>query len=160
MILDIATAGQCSLVCVRRILASQPGTRILVVGERRGPPILQRALNAGARGYASKNISSQMLVQAIHEVTVGWLFIEPELARKMVLDQVLGKQNPIETLSGREYEIMCLLVTGKPVGEIAKAVNLSRNTVANYHTHILQKLSVANDVQLTHLAIQQGIVNA
>jgi len=159
LILDVTTFGQCNLDCLQRILESRPETRILVLDEAQKGPALHLAMKAGAAGYASKNMSSTMLVQAIHEVATGQLFIEPDLARNMVLEQVLGKQDPFTILSGREYEIMCLLVAGKSVAEISATISLSHNTVANYHTHILQKLDIANDVQLTHLAIRHRIVN-
>jgi len=114
----------------------------------------------GAKGYATKQMSLDMMIQAVRDVAAGKMFIEPDIAREMILDQAIGDQPLFAKLSRREYDIMRMLVDGKSIGEIAGTTCLSRNTVANYHTRILQKLGVANDVELTHQAIRNGIVKA
>jgi len=158
MIMDIATNGISSLECIREILSEHPETSILVLTNYRHDEVLKHALQMGAKGYATKNMSREMMIQSVREVASGQLFIEPDIARQMILDQTIGNQSHVQKLSSREYKIMRFLAEGKTIGEIAEITCLSRNTVANYHTRILQKLNVANNVELTHLAIRFGIV--
>jgi len=160
LIMDISANGICELDCISKILSDHPDARIIVLTDHRNDGALRHALKLGAKGYATKSMSREMMVQSVRDVATGKLFIEPDIARQMILDQTIGDQSSIEKLSSREYKIMRLLVEGKTIGEIAEAIYLSRNTVANYHTRILQKLEVANNIELTHLAIRHGIVKA
>ncbi|HEY4972475.1 MAG TPA: LuxR C-terminal-related transcriptional regulator, partial [Steroidobacteraceae bacterium] len=61
-------------------------------------------------------------------------------------------------LSAREFEIFRLLVTGRPAADIAKILNLSTKTVANYHTLIKQKLHIDSDVELVLLALRHNLL--
>jgi len=160
LIMDIAVNGLSCLECAREILAKHPEVRILIFTDHRRDEVLRHALKIGAKGYATKRISPDMMMQSVRDVAAGKLFIEPDIARQMILDQTIGDPPPIEKLSAQEYKIMRLLVEGKTIGEISETICLSRNTVANYHSLILQKIGAANDVELTHLAIRHGIVEA
>lgn len=158
LIMDISTNDIPSLDCIREILLSHPETCIIVLTDYHHDQVLRHALQMGAKGYATKAMSREMMVQSIHDVVEGKLFIDPDIARQMVVDQAIGDQSRTNNLNSREYKIMCLLAEGKSIGEIADTVFLSRNTVANYRTKILNKFGVANNVELTHLAIRYGIV--
>lgn len=159
-VLILEIGSKCSLDCISDILAMRPKTHVLVLTDHQDNLQFRQAIKAGARGYASMDISSELLAQAVREVAADRRFVEPGFAQEIALDQALGNHNPFDALTQREREIMILLVEGKSTGEIAKTVYLSRNTVANYHTRILQKLAVTNNVELTHLAIRHGIVEA
>jgi DNA-binding NarL/FixJ family response regulator len=65
---------------------------------------------------------------------------------------------PHELLSDREYEILCLIPSGKTPTQIAKQLSLSIKTVSTYRARILEKMHLATNAQLTHYAIKEGLV--
>ncbi len=84
--------------------------------------------------------------------------MSPDIAKSIEQSKLAGDQSPISLLSAREFEIFRLLASGKIVGEIAKLLNLSNKTIANYHTLIKQKLRIGSDVELVLLAQRFNVV--
>ncbi len=65
---------------------------------------------------------------------------------------------PHELLSDREYEILCLIASGKTPTEMARELSLSVKTMSTYHARILEKMNLTSNAQLTHYAIKGGLV--
>jgi two-component system invasion response regulator UvrY len=116
-------------------------------------------LRAGASGYLTKESASEELIKAIRKVNAGGKYISTSLAEKIAfaLDEETGKM-PHETLSDREYQVLCLIGAGKTVSQIADALALSVKTVSTYRTRILEKMRMQNNAELIHYAIQNGLV--
>jgi len=90
----------------------------------------------------------------------GGRYVSPSLAEKLALDLEEDREKPIhETLSDREYQVMCLIAAGKPVGEIAREMSLSAKTVSTYRARVLSKLKMQNNSQLTHYAMKHDLVH-
>ena len=68
--------------------------------------------------------------------------------------------NKIDCLSEREFEIFCLLAEGRTVVNISEDLHLSAKTVSNHRTHIMHKLQATNIVEITRLAIRNGLIEA
>ena len=120
-----------------------------------------RLLEAGARGYLTKSASGEELVNSIRELYAGKSVISPDIAKKLALAKInhqSAQDNPFETLSGRELEVMMMVVHCVPVREIAKKLHVSSKTVHSYRTRIFEKVGVKNDVALTVKAIAYGIM--
>jgi DNA-binding NarL/FixJ family response regulator len=116
-------------------------------------------LKAGASGYLNKESAPEELVKAIRKVYGGGKYVSPAQAERMVseLTSDTGKA-PHELLSDREYEILCLIASGKTATQIAKQLCLSVKTVSTYRTRILDKMKLETNAQLTHYAIKGGLV--
>ena len=112
----------------------------------------------GARGYVSKSNAPETLAQAILEVATGKQFLSPDIAHTLALYKLDGEQNPLDRLTPREFEIFQQIVSGRNAAEIAKALNLSGKTVANYHTSVKQKLGAASDVELVRVAMRLNLI--
>jgi DNA-binding NarL/FixJ family response regulator len=116
-------------------------------------------LKAGASGYLNKESAPDELVKAIRKVHAGGKYVSAAQAERMVseLTDDSGKL-PHELLSDREYEILCLIASGKTPTEIAKELALSVKTVSTYRSRILEKMHLSTNAQLTHYAIKSGLV--
>ncbi len=119
-----------------------------------------RVLRAGAAGYVTKESAPAKLVQAIRKVVRGGKYVSPSLAERLVFD--LGTDTdkaPHESLSDREYQVLCMIASGKTVTQIADVLALSVKTISTYRVRILEKLKMKNNAELTRYAIKEGLVD-
>jgi DNA-binding NarL/FixJ family response regulator len=99
------------------------------------------------------------LVKAIRKVLAGGRYVSPTLAEKLA--STVRKdftRLPHETLSDREYEVMCLIASGKTVTEIAGQLSLSVKTISTHRTRVLEKLGVKNSAAIVQYAVRNGLV--
>lgn len=157
-IVDLAMPGLGGLELIRRILAREPDAALLVFSMHDESLFAMRALEAGAKGYVTKGSAPEVLVEAVRQVARRKLFLSPDVMRELALRQVTREQDPVAALSAREFEIFRLLTEGQSVARIAETLSLSQKSVANYQTHIKQKLGVETTAGLVHLAIRCGII--
>jgi len=150
--------GVSGLDTVRRIISRQPDARVLVFTMHEDASVAERAIHLGACGYVTRSNEPEILAAAVIEVAAGKMALSPDIAKSIALLKLSGSESPLDALSAREFEILRLLVTGRPATEIAKLLNLSGKTVANYHTLIKQKLRIDSDVELVLLAQRQHVV--
>ena len=158
VVMDLSMPGVSGLDTIRRIMSRQPSARILVFSMHEDASVAERAMQLGARGYVTKSNAPEVLAAAVDDVAAGKLALSPDIAKSIELLRLSGDEHSLSQLSAREFEIFRLLVGGKAAVEIAKLLNLSGKTVANYHTVIKQKLRITNDVELVLLAQQQNII--
>lgn len=158
--LDLNMPGMGGLEAMRRILARDPNARILALSAHEDAVYPARALQSGAKGYVTKRCATADLLDAIRTVARGDMFLEPRMARQLALDGVTGKEEPLMSLTAREFEVFRLLAAGKSVNAIAETLFLSAKTVGTYQTRILAKLSANNLSDLTRLAIRMGYIEA
>ena len=157
VILDISMPGVSGFDCIRRIIERRPDAKIIVFSMHDDAAIADRAINLGARGYVTKSNEPEVLAAAIDDVMNGNIALSPDIARVLAMSR-LSAGGPMDVLTGREFEIFRLIAGGKAVPEIARMLNLSAKTIANYHTLIRQKLQISSDVELVLLAQRFRIV--
>jgi DNA-binding NarL/FixJ family response regulator len=86
--------------------------------------------------------------------------VSSTLAEKLVFDlDSDGQKTPHESLSDREYQVLCMIASGKTVSEIAEELALSVKTISTYRVRILEKLKMKNNAEMTRYAIKQGLVD-
>ena len=117
-----------------------------------------RALHAGARGYVTKSAAPDVLVEAVRLVAQGKLYISHEMAQELAMQMLPGRDNPIDALSAREFEVFRLLVAGHALQEISRILCLSYKTVANYQSNIKHKLAADTSAQMALIALERGLV--
>ena len=99
------------------------------------------------------------LLNAIRKIVAGRKYISPTLAETLVLELDMDRDKPPhEYLSDREYEVLCMIASGNTVKEIAEELGLSIKTVSTYRSRLLIKMHLSNNAQLTHYAIENGLV--
>ncbi len=159
-VLDLSMAGMGGLETLSRLLAKRPAARVLVLSAHEDTVYPRRALAAGALGYLTKRSAAEALIEAIHQVAAGKLFLEPALAQEIVVEQVGRSDNPLEALSAREFEVFVMLARGESVADIAKVLFLSPRTVGTHLYNIKQKLGAGNAAELTLIALRNGLIDA
>jgi two-component system invasion response regulator UvrY len=158
VVMDLTLPGVSGLEVIRRIIGRQSSARILVFSMHEDASLAERAIQLGARGYVTKSNAPEVLTTAVGEVAAGKLFLSSDIATSIAILKLTGDANPVKVLSAREFEIFRLIVAGRAVAEIAKVLNLSGKTIANYHTLIKQKLGIASDVELVLLALRHNLL--
>jgi len=158
VVMDISMPGIGGLEAIDRILAKDPGVRILVLSAHEDAMHARRVLKAGAAGYLTKRSAAEELIQAIRQVRQGKTFLEPEIAQQLAMEQLSGNRNPVDTLSEKEFKVFLALAKGQSVQEIAEVMSLSPRTVGTHLYNIKQKLGASNSAELAIIAIRAGLV--
>jgi len=158
VVMDLSMPGVSGFDTIRRIVEREPSAKIVVFSMHDDASIAERAMALGARGYVTKSNAPDVLVAAIADVMAGKIALSPDIARSIALSTLAGADSPLAQLSTREFEIFRLLASGKLAVDIAKLLNLSVKTIANYHTLIKQKLRISTDVELVLLAQRHSVV--
>jgi len=158
-LLDITLPGKSGLELLKELKAARPKLPVLVLSAHPEDQFALRALKAGAEGYLTKDSAPEELVKAIRKVLAGGRYVSPTLAEKLASNVRKDfTRLPHETLSDREYEIMCLIGSGKTVTEIAGDLSLSVKTISTYRTRVLEKLGVKNSAAIVQYAVRNGLV--
>jgi two-component system invasion response regulator UvrY len=160
LVMDLTMPGIGGLEACRRILARDTKARILVFSVHENEVMLERALNAGVKGYISKRNASEVMVDAVQKVAAGDVYIGQEMMSHLVDRGTSAEGGQVKDLTPREFEVFRLLAESQSVNEIADILNISPKTVGHHMTHIKEKLGISNIAGLTHLAIRLGITNA
>jgi DNA-binding NarL/FixJ family response regulator len=160
VVLDVTMPGRSGLEVLKEIKRSKPKLPVLVVSMHPEDQFAVRILKAGAAGYLTKESAGEELVGAIKKVTGGGKYISPSLAERMASYLAIDVQKaPHERLSDREFLVLRMIASGKPVSEIAKELSLSVATISTYRARLLEKMDMKNNAELTHYAIQKGLVS-
>ena len=158
LVMDISMPGIGGLEAIDRVLAKNPQQKILVLSAHEDVMHARRVLKAGAAGYLTKRSAAEVLIEAIHAVFKGNIFLEPQIAQAMAVEQVSGTRNPVEALSEKEFKVFIELAKGKSVQEIAEVMSLSPRTIGTHLYNIKQKLNAANSAELAIIAIRAGLL--
>jgi DNA-binding NarL/FixJ family response regulator len=153
VIMDLSMAGIGGLETTRRLVMREDDAKIIVFSVHHEKVYIQRALDAGARGYICKHAHPDMLIDAIKQVAKGRIYIDPSLVDDAQhQEDMTTYQTIIATLSPREFDVFVLLAKGMTAHQISDQLCLSYKTVANYGTTIRSKLNVTSMAQLANIA--------
>ena len=155
LVMDLSMPGQGGMESIQRILQRYPEQKILVFTMHENPALALQALRAGARGYLTKSMPPERIVEAIHQVMRGETPVSGEVAA--ALAELEQEAAPHLKLAPREFEIFRLLASGLSVEEIGQRLHLGNKTIANYQTSIRQKLGVHSAIELHQFALRHGL---
>lgn len=159
VILDVAMPGRSGLEILKELKAEYPTRPVLMLSAHSEDQYAVRTLKAGAAGYLSKDSIPDELLKAVRKAAAGGKYVSPMLAEKLA--QNLWQETsgaPHETLSDREYQVLCRLASGKTVSAIADEMALSVKTVSTYRARLLEKMQLQNNAELTLYAMQHGLL--
>jgi two-component system invasion response regulator UvrY len=160
VLLDISMPGRNGLDIFSQMKVQNPLLPVLILTMHPEEQYAVRALKAGAAGYITKESAPDELVTAIRKVSQGGRYVSSSLAEKLAI--ALGKNGekaPHELLSDREYQIMCMIASGKTVKSIADELSLSVKTISTYRSRILAKMRLKNNAELFSYAIRNSLVS-
>ena len=158
-LLDITLPGKNGLDLLKELKVGWPKLPVLILSAHPEDQFAVRVLKAGAAGYLIKESAPEELVKAVRKVLAGGRCVSDTLSEQLALS--VGKdftRAPHETLSDREYEVMCRIASGKTVTEIAGDHSLSVKTISTYRARILEKIGLKNSAEITRYAIDNGLM--
>lgn len=158
IILDINMPGRSGLDLLKDLKHQHPELPVLILSMYSEEQYGIRALRAGASGYLRKASAPDELVTAIKKIVSGGKYISQTLAEKLA-DSVDSFHNklPHETLSDREYEVMCKIAAGESAEEISNNLSISVHTFYTYRNRILEKMKMKSNVELTQYVINNKL---
>ena len=160
IVLDISMPGRSGVEVLKELKQVCPKTPVLILTGHPEEQYAIRVLRAGAAGYMNKETAPDHLIAAVRKVIGGGRYISPALAELLVVS--LGgdpARMPHEDLSDREYQVLCMIASGKTVGGIAGELALSVKTISTHKTRILEKMEFSNPAELVRYAVEHGLVD-
>jgi DNA-binding NarL/FixJ family response regulator len=163
VLMDIRMPELDGLQATRRILAADPGARILILTTFDLDEYIYEALSAGASGFVLKDDPPEQLITAVRTVAAGDALLSPTITRR-VIEKFACIPRPAPPsefgeLTAREKDVFRLIAEGLSNSEIGEALYISDTTVKTHVTHILQKLNLRDRVQIVVLAYQTGLMD-
>ncbi len=159
VVLDISMPGRGGLEVLKQIKSQKPKLPVLVLSMHPEDQYALRVLKAGAAGYVTKESVTEELIDAIRKVSKGMKYVSAHLAQEIAFALDLDTERPIqETLSDREFQVLCMIASGKTAREIAEELSLSVKTVSTYRSRILEKMRMKSNAELTNYAIKNNLV--
>ncbi len=159
VVMDISMPGRSGPDVLKELKVLNPGLPVLILSMHPEDQYAIRMFKAGASGYLTKSSAPEELVHAAKKVLAGGQYVSATVGEALALTVRSGSEKlPHQRLSDREYEVLCLIASGKTVSEIADDVHLSVTTISTYRARILEKMGLKNNAELTRYAIQHGLV--
>jgi DNA-binding NarL/FixJ family response regulator len=165
VVMDLSMSDGDGLTATREITASGDGTRVLVLTMHAEEAYLEAVLEAGASGYLGKANADRDLVEAVHAVARGEIFVQPSAARVLAQgarrrDERATEQARYERLTDREREVMRLIAEGYTAPEIGEQLAISPKTVDTYKQRVNDKLGLTHRADYVKLALKLGLLQA
>ncbi len=159
IVLDISMPGMSGLEVLKELRQLRPQTPVLILSAHPEEQYALRVLKAGAAGYMNKESASEYLIEAVRKVSAGGRYISPAVAELLAAGIGTDTEKlPHEILSDREFLVLCLIASGKTVGQIGAELSLSVKTISTYRARTLTKMGMKTNADLTRYAIRHGLV--
>ncbi|HEX9081331.1 MAG TPA: response regulator transcription factor [Holophagaceae bacterium] len=152
-IMDLQLPGQSGVEAIQAIRREDPDARILVLTTFDGDADIQRALEAGARGYLLKSVRRPVLLEAVRAVAAGQRYLPPSTSARLV------EAMESEKLTARELDVLAFLAQGLRNREIAEELGLAEPTVKIHVNNLLRKLQVKDRTEAAVVALRRGLVH-
>ncbi len=163
-IVDLALRNGSGLDLIRRIADRSPSVRILVASMYEESLFGERAIRAGAAGYITKQEAGRKIVDALHEILHGKMYLSEKLSTRLMRQAISERParagGPIAQLSDRELEVFTLIGRGETMAEIATRLHVSVKTAHTYRQRIKDKMAFQSAAELTREAMHWVIDNA
>ena len=159
MVLDITMPGKDGLEVLQDLRRERPSLPVLVLSAHPEDQMALRLLRAGAAGYLTKDKAPETLLIAIRKVLRGEKYISEALAEKTTLQVISETPGPLhDTLSNREYQVLCMIASRKSIQEIGEALFVSARTVSTYRARLLEKMNMKSNTELLRYALEHKLL--
>ncbi len=162
VVVDLSLKSGHGIELIEHIKARHEHVKMLVSSVHEESVFAERALRAGALGYVNKEEATETVIEAIHHVLQGKIFLSESMSNRLLTTVVDGQplgEDPVTSLSNREIEVFELIGQGLTTKQIANKLRLSPKTVETHREKIKTKLSLANSTELSHRAVQWVMEN-
>lgn len=158
IILDLNMPGRGGIEILKDLKIFYKEIPILILSMYPEEQFAIRVIKAGANGYLTKGVSPTELITAINTIIEGNVYFSKEVSKLIAQDFQGNKNNLLEKLSDREFEVFLKIATGESLTSIANQLSLSVKTISTYRTHILEKLDLKTNADITRLAIKNDLI--
>lgn len=161
LILDIAMPGKSGLDVLKEVKEFYPDLPVLMLSIHPEDRFAVRSLKAGAHGYLNKRSISEKLITAIRRIVVHQKkYISQDVAEQLASRVDMSGDKPLhESLSDREFQVMCMIASGKDVNAIAEELSLNVQTVHTYRSRIKEKMGLKSNVEFTRYALEHDLID-
>ena len=157
-ILDIGMPLLNGLDTAREIQKAWPKTKTVLVTRHDEVQYVSEALRAGVKGYVLKNQAATDLVEAIHQVGCGGIYLSPHVSRAVV-EAYMSKSNvPVDPLTPRERQVLQMVGEGRSTKDVATILGISAKTAESHRARLMRKLDIHETAGLVRYAIRRGLV--
>jgi two-component system, NarL family, invasion response regulator UvrY len=157
VILDLNLGDSSGMELLRRLLQADKGAKVLILSMYFERVFAAGALEAGARGYLSKNARPEEFLDAVRKVGKGGRYVERDIATELVIGKFSDEAELDSGLTAREIDLLRLLREGKSYTQMAAAIGVSCKTIANAFGVIRKKLAVETTTDLIRLSARAGV---
>lgn len=159
ILLDISMPGRGGLDVLKELRQRNTKAAVLVLSIYPEEQYAVRALRSGAAGYLTKESAPEELIAAIRKVASGGKYVSAALAERLATTLGTPSGGLVhETLSDREYQIMCIMASGRTQTQIAGELSLSVKTISTYRARILAKTGLKSNAEITRYAIENKLI--
>ncbi len=162
VIMDIGMPKIDGIEAARQIHKTDPAIKIIILSMHDTTDHVYRALKAGALGYVLKEETSNEVIQAVKTVYQDERYLSRKISEKLIssyLNHLDTLENPVDSLSERELEILRFLIHGKTNAEIGVILDISAKTVQTYRTRLTEKIGVKDIPGLIRFAIKHNLIS-
>ena len=152
VIMDLMMPGMDGCETTRRLIAQDPDAKVLILTTFGTSDVINRALEAGAKGAIMKNCDFEELLTAIRAIAAGKDYVSDEIKR------ILSKDPPVAALSPRQKEILASIVRGFSNPEIARQLGISLDMVKEHVETLFQKIGAANRAEAVAIALRKHLL--
>ncbi len=157
-VLDLNMPKLQGIEVIRKLRDANCPTKLIVLSISRDENLLKELFRSGANGYLLKDGPARHLIEAISYIKDGGQYLTPLLRREALNgDRKVKSQDPLASLSRREYEVFSFLVDGMRPKDIATLLDISPKTVDTYRSNIMRKLGIHDIVGLVKFAIRRNL---
>lgn len=161
VLMDVRMPGIGGIEATHRMQRRSPDSKVVVITACADDPFPDLLLEAGARGFITKDSAMDELVHAIREVHSGNHYVCRKIAQELALKPLRKRSganhSPFDDLSDREMQVALMIVGCQSAQDIADHLNVSPKTINTYRYRMFEKLGVENDVGLTLLALRHKL---
>ena len=159
VLLDISLQGRNGIDLLKQLKRLAPKVPVLMLSMYPVEQYAARAIRAGASGYITKEGAATELQSAVRKVLSGGRYLTESVAESLA-DAIADerREKPAdELLSDREFQVICMMASGKTMTEIADTLNLSIKTISTYRNRILEKLNLRTTGEIIAYAVSSGL---
>lgn len=159
VLMDLMMPGMDGLEATRRLKKKAPKVKVLILSQHDNREYILSAIKAGAAGYVVKKALGLELVSAIRAVYSGFFYLHPSVTEPVVTEYLKqAEEEPYDSLTAREREILKLIADGNTSREIADMLFISLKTVIGHRARIMEKLELHSSTELIKYAIRKGLI--
>ncbi|MDA1218865.1 MAG: response regulator transcription factor [Chloroflexi bacterium] len=162
LVLDLMLPGMNGLDITRQVVRRSPQTQVVILSMHADEVYVLEALRTGAKGYVLKGSGIEDLMNAVHEVAEGRVYLSPPLSERAIAAYIesadAGFSEEYESLTSRERQVFHLAAEGQSNRSIATRLSISPRTAETHRTNLMRKLALHTQAELIAYAIGRGIV--